>query len=1217
MTARPRRPIRSFLTALALVGLGCTLLGLAPRPAGARTRAKQSAHKPAAPAKAAPETPQRVTISILHTTDLHGHLLPWDYDTGKPIDDYGLSKVATLIERVRKEPGAKTLLVDAGDCIQGSPLADLHAAGGPERKPGGDGLPDPQMACMNELGYDAFTIGNHEYNFGLAILESARSQAKFPWLSANTLKTGTVGAGAYQAYVVKELGGVRIGILGLTTPGIPSWDDPDHYAGLEFDDPLATARHFVPILHEMEHCDAVVLVCHMGLEEDEQGKPASALFARENRVLAIARAVPGVDAIIMGHTHMQVASRTEKGVLLTQAGHWGRSLGRLDLTFERKSPGPGYTLADKRAGLLPVDASVPSDPRIEAIVRPYQERTEAYLRTVIAQAAAPLSSADARTADNPLLDVIHRAQMEVGRADVSLAPMFNTRVSIAQGPITVRNAYTLYPFENTVGVIELTGEDLKAALEYGAGTCTGYDFGRSDPPAAAGIFQGFNFDVAEGVTYTVDLTRPAGQRIRNLAWRGRPLAPEKHLRVAVSNYRMNGGGGFDMLRGKPVLASSEVPTRELVVAEFRKLGAVNATVDGNWRMLPAWSGEPAAARAGLELLVRRGVVPADSALAWGPSAPLTRLRYATWLDQLAGPAARAQLVATAGQKGRPAKGTPGPAFPVNRELALVSARQALPEPVRVRFTGAQAGAWDAPSPGLTVGEGANVLADVFFPRLTLLEVTDFHGALLGGAKDRATQRPVGSAAALAGWITRERAKNPTRTLLLDGGDWMQGTAISNLNFGRPVIALMNRLGVDASTTGNHEFDWSVDTLEARRREANFPTLGANWINKSDGKRATNVAPWAILERDGLRIGVIGLLTDETASVTLPKNVAAYRFPAGGPIARALIDSVRAAGADVVVIVGHLPGSADSTGTVKGELADVARTVAGPDGAIAVLGGHSHNRVSGVVDGVPVIISGALGATLGRIDLVIDRATTRPIAEETRRQLMTTFADEVPPDPAIAAFVDSVNQKLLPITSRLLGTTKVAFTRSRAGESPLGNWVTDVMRQAVGADFAFQNPGGLRADLDAGDVTMGEIYEVMPFDNQIATVTLTGAQVIDLLENGVSPTTCVQLSGLTLIFDPNRPRGERVLEARLPDGKRIDLAAKYKVATNDFMAQGGDGFTMIAKGEDLALPGILVRDALVADMERRGKAMQPLGAPTPGRIVNQAAKAPASEAGVSR
>ncbi|MEP7028602.1 MAG: 5'-nucleotidase C-terminal domain-containing protein, partial [Candidatus Eisenbacteria bacterium] len=550
---------------------------------------------------------------------------------------------------------------------------------------------------------------------------------------------------------------------------------------------------------------------------------------------------------------------------------------------------------------------------------------------------------------------------------------------------------------------------------------------------------------------------------------------------------------------------------------------------------------------------------------------------------------------------------PGPAGPVNFNLARVSARTALPEPVRVRFDGAQAGAWDAVGPGLTVGEGANVFADVFFPRLTLLEVTDFHGALLGGASDRSSGRPIGGAATLAAYITRERAKNPTRTLLLDGGDWMQGTPISNLNFGRPVIQFMNRNGVDAAAIGNHEFDWSVDTLRARMGEARFQPLGANWVNRSDGKRADGVAPWTILDRDGMRIGVIGLLTDETASVTLPKNVAAYRFPAGGPIARALIDSCRAQGADLVVVVGHLPGSTDSTGTVKGELADVARAVSGPDGAIAVLGGHSHNRLSGVVDGVPVIISGALGQTLGRIDFVIDRSTHRPIPEETRRQLLTTFADDVKPDPAIAAFVDSVNHDLLPITSRVLGRLSATLTRNRQGESPLGDWVADVMREAVGADFAFQNAGGLRADLEAGEVTMGDVYEVMPFDNQVATVTLTGAQVLGLVEHGVSPTNCVQLSGLSMVYDPDRPRGERVLEIRLPGGKRLDPGAKYKVATNDFMAQGGDGFTMIAQGEDLALPGVLVRDALVKDVERRTRAGQSLVPATPGRIVSRSAK----------
>ncbi len=1207
MTARSRRPIRSRLTAVVLVGLGLALLGLAASHVDARTArtARKRAPRPAAPA-----APRKVTVSILNTTDLHGHLLPWDYETGKPVDDYGLSKVATLIARVRQEPGVRTLLVDAGDCIQGSALADLHAVGGPDRNLAGDGLPDPQMACMNALGYDAFTVGNHEYNFGLAVLERARSEAKFPWLSANTMKKAPAGAGAYQAYVVREVGGVRIGLLGLTTPGIPSWDDPPHWAGLEFDDPLLTAQHFVPILRGLEHCDAVVLVCHMGLEENDQGKPTPGQAPNENRVLAIARAVPGIDAIVMGHTHVMIPSRSEKGVLLTEAGRWGQALGRLDLTFEKNAQGAGYALTEKTASLLKVDASVPSDPAIEAIARPYHDRAEAYLKAVLAQAPAALSGANARLVDNALLELIQRTQLDAGKADVSISPMFAPRVSIAAGPVTVRDAYALYPYENTLAVLDLTGADLKAALEHAAEYYNGYDFGRSDRPLVNSAIPGYNFDIASGVTYVLDLRQPVGKRVQNLAWRGRALAPEKHLRVAVNNYRANGGGGYDMLVGKPVLWRSEIPVRDLLVAEIKKLGTITAQVDGNWRAVPAWANDPPAARAGLELLVRRGVVHADSALAWGPSAPLTRLRYANWLEKLGGGPARAQLVATTGQKDGPPKGAPGPAAPVNLDLARVAARQALPEPARARFTGAPAGAGDAAGPGLTVGEGATVLADMFFPRLTLLEVTDFHGALLGGAKDKASGRAIGGAATLAAYIARERAKNPDGTLLLDGGDWMQGTPISNLNFGRPVIALMNRMGVDASTIGNHEFDWSVDTLRTRMREARFQPLGANWVNRSDGKRADNVAPWTILERGGMRIGVIGLLTDETASVTLPKNVEAFRFPAGGPIARGLIDSCRAAGADLVVVVGHLPGSVDSTGAVKGEIAEVARAVGGPNGAIAVLGGHSHNRLSGVVDGVPVIISGALGQTLGRIDLVIDRATHRPIAEETRRQLLTTFADDVKPDPTIAAFVDSVNHDLLPITSRVLGTSRDALTRNRLGESSLGDWVADVMRAAVGADFAFQNPGGLRADLDAGEVTMGDVYEVMPFDNQIATVTLTGAQVLDLVEHGVSPTTCVQLSGMSLVYDPARPHGERVLEIRLPNGKRIDPGAKYKVATNDFMAQGGDGFTMIARGEGLALPGVLVRNALVADMERRGKAGQPLVAATPGRITSPSSKAPA-------
>src|SRR5678815_1154955 len=202
--------------------------------------------------------PDRVQITILGTTDLHGNINPIDYYTNKP-DNRGIAKVSTLIKRIRTEQ-PNVLLIDSGDTIQGSPLESFHG-----RK--NNGPPDPMMLAMNSLNYDAMTVGNHEYNFGLKVLEKARSEANFPWLSANTYDK-TKQQTHYKPYIVKEVAGVRIGILGLTTPGVPNWDNAPNYAGLEFHEPLSEARQWVPILREKEKADVVVIAMHMGLGED-------------------------------------------------------------------------------------------------------------------------------------------------------------------------------------------------------------------------------------------------------------------------------------------------------------------------------------------------------------------------------------------------------------------------------------------------------------------------------------------------------------------------------------------------------------------------------------------------------------------------------------------------------------------------------------------------------------------------------------------------------------------------------------------------------------------------------------------------------------------------------------------------------------------------------------------------------------------------------------
>ena len=240
--------------------------------------------------------PPRAHVVILSTTDMHGRVFPIDYYTNK-YDNVGIAKVATLVKDARKRD-ADLMLVDSGDTIQGTPLEYFH-------NKRNNTPPDPMMLAMNALHYDAMTVGNHEYNFGWQVLDKARSEAQFPWLSANTYDTEVKGDGPnhYQPYIIKEVQGVRIGVLGLTTPGIPNWENRSNYKGVEFRETVSEAKKWVPILREKEKADVVVIAMHMGIEEDlRTGQPSPSNVPNENAAIAIARQVPGVDVILMGHT---------------------------------------------------------------------------------------------------------------------------------------------------------------------------------------------------------------------------------------------------------------------------------------------------------------------------------------------------------------------------------------------------------------------------------------------------------------------------------------------------------------------------------------------------------------------------------------------------------------------------------------------------------------------------------------------------------------------------------------------------------------------------------------------------------------------------------------------------------------------------------------------------------------------------------------------------
>jgi 2',3'-cyclic-nucleotide 2'-phosphodiesterase / 3'-nucleotidase len=524
------------------------------------------------PRDGALEEASEVTLTLLSTTDSHGHLLAWNELTNRPTNE-GFAKIATLIRQIR-ETTPNALLLDCGDTTEGTPFAYYFAVLDTK-------VPNPEIATFNVLNDDAMAVGNHEFNFGEQEMWKAKGESHFPWLAANLKETYSSGVKYIQPYIIKEVSGIRVGIVGFVTPGVPRWEIPAHYAGYTFEPIVDAARRVIPEVRAKS--DLVVVIMHSGLDRNpETGKPfyGGVQVEGENAALETAQQVPGIDVLFYGHTHEEMPKLIVNGVLMAQAKNWGGSLARADVTMERNASGK-WTVTSKTSTTIHPTTDTPQDPEIEKLLEPYEKKVNAYLDTPIATTSTSLDGVVARYEDSPLVDAIQRTQMEYAHADVSMATMFITSTHVAAGTVTVRDAFGIYPYENTLYAVELTGAQLKNALEHAASFYPAW-------PAAEGTrmrLPGYDADSAYGVTYEMDLSKPVGSRIENLQFHGAPLSPTQKFRVAINNYRDTGGGGYWVYRDLAVVYRSEKEVRDLLIEDLKKTRQFPAA-DGHWRILP-------------------------------------------------------------------------------------------------------------------------------------------------------------------------------------------------------------------------------------------------------------------------------------------------------------------------------------------------------------------------------------------------------------------------------------------------------------------------------------------------------------------------------------------------------------------------------------------------------------------------------------------------------
>lgn len=1111
------------------------------------------------------------TLRIMETTDLHSNVMPYDYfkDTDKDIN-YGLAKTASLITQARSEV-TNSMLFDAGDTIQGNPLASYVA----KVNRLGASETHPIFKAMNLLNYDAAIVGNHEFNYGLDYLNDVLQETNFPVVNANIYHDDKDGNPEndknyftpYQILdkeIIDNKGNksiIKVGVIGFAPPQIMQWDKDNLVGNVIAKDIVQQANKFIPEM-KAKGADVIVAIAHSGCDITVAGQQEA-----ENAVYDLTK-VPGIDAMLFGHAHLKFpedvsfekkagidqAKGTINGVQAIEAGFWGNNLGVLDLALVQDANGK-WTVdkTNSKSVNRPVTKDTALNSEIVNAVAAEHQATLSYVRGKIGETSIPMHSYFTRVMDDASTQIVNNAQMDYVKEWINTnapeyknvpvlsaaAPFKGGRggvgdyTEIKTGEVTIKSAADLYLFDNTLKAVEVNGDQVKRWLEKSAEQFKTIDPNKSEPQELLDYdFRPYNYDVIDGVKYEIDVTKPVGQRIVNLTLLdGTPVKNDQKFIVATNNYRAGGSGGLAELKIAKVVVDSPFENRQILMDYIAKQQTINPTPDNNWKIAPV--------NGNVQMKFRSSPVAID---------------YAKALDYVE---------------------------PLNS--TVVVGTDTYQE--------------------YSYNDG--------FKKVQLLGINDLHGQLDYSTK--VNGETVGGIEYLAAYLKQREALNPN-TLMLHAGDAVGASRpVSALLQDEPTIRFLNEIGFDLGTIGNHEFDEGVaemlrlinggphkSTVEkyGSFEGANFPYIAANVVYEKTGKNILN--PYVIKEVDGVKIGFIGVVTTETPSIVTASGVAGVKFTDEVEAINKYTKELKDQGIKSIVVLAHNPGTSATDGSKPtGEVVQFANEV--DDEVDVIFGAHDHKYLNSTVDGKLLVQSYSYGTAFSDIDLMIDPVTKDIVAKKA--EIVSTFQKGIQPDAKIKAELAEYQAEIAPITGQVVGEAAVELTRTanEAGESALGNLIADSMRDATKADFAFMNSGGIRDNLNQGPITWGELFAIQPFGNDVVTLKLTGEQIRTLLNQqfAADRNRIMAVSGLKYTWSVEKPLGEKVLDIFLPNGKKIDPKAEYTIAVNNFMADGGDGYTILKQGKDRKV-WLTDLDTLVNYVKAQQK---PISAAIEGRILN--------------
>ena len=503
-------------------------------------------------------------LTILETSDIHGYISQKSFSNPNADEKFSLSKVKTYIDQVRNE-NEHVIYIDNGDSIQGSPLATYYKKNNDLNN---------LTTAYNLLKLDAVVLGNHDFNYGQKYLKSYIDNLNTDVLSANTIKKDNYLD--IKPYITKNIGSIKVGILGLTTQYIPHWEKPKNIEGLSFKSALETAKYYLPILRNDENCDIIIVSYHGGFAKDlETGRELTPQTG-ENEGYELLFSNLDFDVFLTGHTHKEIAG-IYNNIAVTQPGFAGAKVAEITIDIDENKK-----VIDKTVNLVDL-AEVTADNEIEKLIADDMVSVNNYLDQKCGEISPDAiidSVTMAQISGHPYIDLINQIQMYYTDCDIAGVAIYSKDAKGIPSSVTMRDIITNYRFNNTLMKVEVTGKEFKEILEHNANY---FMLDENYKLVQNPEYFIYNYDIYSGIDYTFDYTRKRGERLVKATYKGHEISDDEKIIFATNNYRAIGGGDFPVLDGSQIIWESSQETPQLIfeyienkkLVKIRDLDTVN------------------------------------------------------------------------------------------------------------------------------------------------------------------------------------------------------------------------------------------------------------------------------------------------------------------------------------------------------------------------------------------------------------------------------------------------------------------------------------------------------------------------------------------------------------------------------------------------------------------------------------------------------------------